>query len=69
MEPLDTFLIGNEVISTIPERENDKFIKSSVNDLVPILKVSELTLDSINLECNMPIYPALPCTDVLGDTI
>ncbi|GJW30568.1 hypothetical protein Tco_0047443 [Tanacetum coccineum] len=61
--------MGDEVISTFPERENDKFIKSSVDDLVPIPRDSELTLDSTNLECSMPIDPPLPCTDVLGDTI
>nr|GEW33338.1 hypothetical protein [Tanacetum cinerariifolium] len=42
---------------------------SSVDDLIPILKESELTLDSIDLECSMPIDLPLPCTDVLGDTI
>ncbi|GJU86532.1 hypothetical protein Tco_1294078 [Tanacetum coccineum] len=40
-EPLDTLLIGDEVISTIPARETDKFIKSSVDDLVLILKEEE----------------------------
>ncbi|GKC29525.1 hypothetical protein Tco_1036819 [Tanacetum coccineum] len=69
MEPLDTFLMEDEVISTIPEREHDEFIKSSVDDLVPIPRESELTLDSTGLECSMPIDPPLPCTDVLGDTI
>ncbi|GJZ66789.1 hypothetical protein Tco_0630029 [Tanacetum coccineum] len=69
MEPLDTFLMGDEVISTIFKRENNEFIKFSVDDLVPILRESELTLDSTNLECSMPIDPPLPCTDVLGDTI
>ncbi|GJY41570.1 hypothetical protein Tco_0428840 [Tanacetum coccineum] len=69
MEPLDTFLMGDEVISTIPKRENDEFIKSSVDDLVPIPKESELTLNSTDLECSMPIDPPLPCIDVLGDTI
>ncbi|GJS24850.1 hypothetical protein Tco_0453482, partial [Tanacetum coccineum] len=69
MEPLNTFLMGDEVISTIPERENDKFIKSSDDELVPIPKESELTLDSTDLECSMPIDPPLPCTDVLGDAI
>ncbi|GJW55123.1 hypothetical protein Tco_0099208 [Tanacetum coccineum] len=66
---LNTFLMEDEVISTIPERENDEFIKSSVDDLVPIPRESELTLDSTDLECSMPIDPPLPCTDVLGDTI
>ncbi|GJU41157.1 hypothetical protein Tco_1194114 [Tanacetum coccineum] len=69
MKPLDTFLMGDEVISTIPERENDEFIKSSVDDLVPILRESELRLDSTYLECSMPIDPPLPLTDVLGDAI
>ncbi|GJS16685.1 hypothetical protein Tco_0411157 [Tanacetum coccineum] len=40
-EPLDTLLIGDEIISTTPERENDEFIKSSVDDLVPIPKEEE----------------------------
>ncbi|GJZ18793.1 hypothetical protein Tco_0555383 [Tanacetum coccineum] len=69
MEPLDTFLMGDEVISTILERENDEFIKSSVDDLVLIPRESELTLDSTDLECSMPIDPPLPCTDVSGDTV
>ncbi|GJR62781.1 ribonuclease H-like domain-containing protein [Tanacetum coccineum] len=69
MDPLDTFLIGDEVISIILERENDEFIKSSVDDIVPILRESELTLDSTYLECSMPIELPLPCTDVLGDAI
>ncbi|GKA25077.1 hypothetical protein Tco_0711110 [Tanacetum coccineum] len=30
---------------------------------------SELTLDSTDLECSMPIDLPLPCTDVLGDAI
>ncbi|GJV66326.1 NAC domain-containing protein [Tanacetum coccineum] len=67
MEPLDTFLMRDEVISTILAREINEFIKSSVDDLVPILRESELTLDSIDLECSMPIDPPLPCTDVLRD--
>ncbi|GJV47042.1 hypothetical protein Tco_1437254 [Tanacetum coccineum] len=69
MEPLDTFLMGDEVISTIPERENNELIRSSVDDLVPILRESELTLDSTDLECSMHVDPPLPCTDVLGDAI
>nr|GEW04856.1 hypothetical protein [Tanacetum cinerariifolium] len=69
MEPLDTFLRGDKVISTIPERENGEFIKYSVDNLVPIPKESELTLDSTDLEYSMPIDLPLPCTDVLGDTI
>ncbi|GKA78325.1 hypothetical protein Tco_0784862 [Tanacetum coccineum] len=61
MEPLDTLLIGDKVISTTPARENDEFIKSSVDYLVPIPKESEVTSDS-NSECVMPT--PFPTTDV-----
>ncbi|GJU10948.1 hypothetical protein Tco_1133344 [Tanacetum coccineum] len=43
---LNTLLIGDEVISTILARETDEFIKSSVDDLVLILRESEVTSDS-----------------------
>ncbi|GJR86299.1 hypothetical protein Tco_0210310 [Tanacetum coccineum] len=70
MESLDTFLMGDEVISTIPTWEIDEFIKSSVEDLASIPMESKVTLVSIVLECSMPIdSPSLPCTDVLGDAI
>ncbi|GKC84425.1 hypothetical protein Tco_1140142, partial [Tanacetum coccineum] len=38
MEPADTLLMADEVISTTLTRENDEFIKSSVDDFVPIPK-------------------------------
>ncbi|GJW49852.1 hypothetical protein Tco_0091203 [Tanacetum coccineum] len=63
-EPLDTLLMGDEVISTTPERENDEFIKSSVDDLVPIPRESEVTSVYDDLECDMPITIPLPTTDV-----
>ncbi|GJU20766.1 hypothetical protein Tco_1154108 [Tanacetum coccineum] len=47
MEHTDTLLMGDEVISTIPARETNEFIKSSVDDLVPIPKESEETSDSV----------------------
>ncbi|GJX12114.1 hypothetical protein Tco_0201973 [Tanacetum coccineum] len=67
MEPSDTFLKGDKVISTTLERENDKFIKSSVDDLVPILRESEVTPVYDDLECSMPLdsLPS-PGLDVLG---
>ncbi|GJU60870.1 reverse transcriptase domain-containing protein [Tanacetum coccineum] len=68
-EGSNDFMKGDDVISTILERKNDEFIKSSVDDFVLIPRESELTLDSTDLECSMPIDPPLPCTDVLGDTI
>ncbi|GJW14579.1 hypothetical protein Tco_0018712 [Tanacetum coccineum] len=68
MEPLDAFLMGDEVISTLPVREIDKFIKSSVDDLVLIPRESEVTLVSVDLECIMPIdSPHFHCIVVLGD--
>ncbi|GJV15477.1 hypothetical protein Tco_1360800 [Tanacetum coccineum] len=50
MEPLDTFLMGDEVISTIPAREINEFMKFSVNDLVPIPRESEVTSNREHLD-------------------
>ncbi|GJZ53535.1 hypothetical protein Tco_0608420 [Tanacetum coccineum] len=63
MEPANTLLIGDEVISIIPVRETDEFIKSSIDDLVPIPREPEVTSDS-DLECDMPATTPLPTTDV-----
>ncbi|GJY32356.1 hypothetical protein Tco_0415851 [Tanacetum coccineum] len=38
LETEDSLIMGNEELSTIPEKESDEVIKSSVKDLVPILK-------------------------------
>ncbi|GJW89660.1 hypothetical protein Tco_0167213 [Tanacetum coccineum] len=43
MEPDDSLIMGDENLSTIPEKESDEFIKSSVEDLVPIPSESEDT--------------------------
>ncbi|GJW44078.1 hypothetical protein Tco_0072877 [Tanacetum coccineum] len=40
-EPEDSLIMGNEELSTIPEKESDEFIKSSVEDLIPIPRESE----------------------------
>ncbi|GKE91770.1 hypothetical protein Tco_1572865 [Tanacetum coccineum] len=63
MKPADTLLMGDEDISTIPAKETDEFIKSSVDDLVPIPRESEVTYDS-DLECDMPITTHFPTTNV-----
>ncbi|GJX22173.1 hypothetical protein Tco_0226618 [Tanacetum coccineum] len=60
---LDTLLMGDEVISTTPERENDEFIKSSIDDLVPISWESEVTSVCDDLECDMLVTTPLPPTD------
>ncbi|GJY77829.1 hypothetical protein Tco_0483630 [Tanacetum coccineum] len=44
---------GDENLSTIPEKESDEFIKSSVEDLVPIPSDYEDTSDS-DSECDLP---------------
>ncbi|GKA08202.1 hypothetical protein Tco_0687533 [Tanacetum coccineum] len=41
-----SLIMGNEELSTIPEKELDKFIKSSVEDLIPILRESDDTFGS-----------------------
>ncbi|GKB55370.1 hypothetical protein Tco_0906123 [Tanacetum coccineum] len=46
LEPEDSLIMGNEELSTIPEKESDEFIKSSVEDLVPIPSESEDTSGS-----------------------
>ncbi|GJY85439.1 hypothetical protein Tco_0499465, partial [Tanacetum coccineum] len=54
MEPEDSLSMGDEHLSTIPEKESDTFIKSSVEDLVPIPCKSEDTSGS-DSECNLPL--------------
>ncbi|GJR47799.1 hypothetical protein Tco_1315902 [Tanacetum coccineum] len=49
----DSPIIGDENLTTIPEKESDEFIKSSVENLVPILSESEDTSGS-DSECDLP---------------
>nr|GEV16716.1 hypothetical protein [Tanacetum cinerariifolium] len=53
MEPKDSLIMRDENLSTIPKKESDKVIKSSVEDLVPIPSESEDTSDK---ECDFPFY-------------
>ncbi|GJT92928.1 hypothetical protein Tco_1081773 [Tanacetum coccineum] len=53
MKPEDSLIMGDENLCTIPKKEPDKFIKSSVEDLVPISSESEDTSDS-DIECDLP---------------
>ncbi|GJT39466.1 hypothetical protein Tco_0939331 [Tanacetum coccineum] len=53
MEPEDSFIMGDKNLRTIPEKESDKFIKSSVEDLVPIRKESE-DMSYSDKECDLP---------------
>nr|GEY70884.1 hypothetical protein [Tanacetum cinerariifolium] len=51
-DPEDSLIIGDEDLSTILEKESDKFIKSSVEDLVSISSESENAFDSA---CDLPL--------------
>ncbi|GKA53903.1 hypothetical protein Tco_0752852, partial [Tanacetum coccineum] len=53
MEPEDSLIMGNEELSTIPKKESNKFIKSSVEDLVLIPSESEDTSGS-DSDCDLP---------------
>nr|GEW93591.1 hypothetical protein [Tanacetum cinerariifolium] len=52
-DPKDSLVMRNEELSTILEMESDEVIKSSVEDLVPILSESKDTSGS-DSECDLP---------------
>ncbi|GJZ51921.1 hypothetical protein Tco_0606436 [Tanacetum coccineum] len=52
-EPEDSLIIGDEHLDTIPKKESDELIKSSVENLVPILSESE-DFSNNESECDMP---------------
>ncbi|GJU82449.1 hypothetical protein Tco_1284814 [Tanacetum coccineum] len=52
-DPEDSLIMGNEELSTIPEKESEEVIKSSVEDLVLIPSESEDTSGS-DSKCNLP---------------
>ncbi|GKG14912.1 hypothetical protein Tco_0354512, partial [Tanacetum coccineum] len=49
LEPEDSLIMGDEHLRTIPEKESDEFIKSSVEDLVPIPSESKYISGSDNV--------------------
>nr|GEV44624.1 hypothetical protein [Tanacetum cinerariifolium] len=53
-ETNDSLIMGDEHLDTIPEKESDKFIKSSVENLVPNPSESE-DLSNIGRECDVPV--------------
>ncbi|GKB32322.1 hypothetical protein Tco_0871723 [Tanacetum coccineum] len=53
MEPEDSLIMGDEDFSTIREKESDEFIKSSVENMVPIPSESEDTSRS-DSKCDLP---------------
>ncbi|GKE59105.1 hypothetical protein Tco_1498290 [Tanacetum coccineum] len=54
LEPEDSLIIWDGHLSTIPEKELDEFIKSSVEDLVPIPSESEDTSES-DSDCDLSL--------------
>ncbi|GKB99664.1 hypothetical protein Tco_0985801 [Tanacetum coccineum] len=53
LEPEDSLIMRDEHLNTIPEKESDKVIKSSVEDLVPIPSEYEDTSKS-DSDCDLP---------------
>ncbi|GJX17782.1 hypothetical protein Tco_0218614 [Tanacetum coccineum] len=62
-ESEDSLIMGDEHLDTIPEKESDELIKSSVENLVPILSESEDFYDNES-ECDMPDDESLSDEDV-----
>ncbi|GKA59265.1 hypothetical protein Tco_0758578 [Tanacetum coccineum] len=54
IEPEDSLSMGDEHLSPIPEKESDKVIKSSIENLVPILSKSK-DLTNYESKCDMPV--------------
>ncbi|GJR46543.1 hypothetical protein Tco_1314646 [Tanacetum coccineum] len=52
-EPEDSLIMGDKHLDTIPEKELDELIKSSVENLIPIPSESEDFLDNES-ECDVP---------------
>ncbi|GKD80377.1 hypothetical protein Tco_1342998, partial [Tanacetum coccineum] len=53
-EPEDSLIMEDEHLDTIPKKESDEVIKSSVENLVPIPSESENFSDNES-ECDMPV--------------
>ncbi|GKB10755.1 hypothetical protein Tco_0844678 [Tanacetum coccineum] len=52
-EPVDSLIMGDEQLDTIPEKESDEIIKSSVKNIVPIPSGSEDFSDNES-KCDVP---------------
>ncbi|GJY99536.1 hypothetical protein Tco_0516966 [Tanacetum coccineum] len=52
-EPVDSLIMENKHLNTIPETESNKFIKSSVENLVQNPSESE-DFSNVESECDMP---------------
>ncbi|GKD42093.1 hypothetical protein Tco_1266738 [Tanacetum coccineum] len=63
LEPEDSLIMGNKELSTIPKKESEEFIKSSVENFVPIPSESEDTSRSDD-ECDLSSYDDFSSIDV-----
>nr|GFB39629.1 hypothetical protein [Tanacetum cinerariifolium] len=63
-EPDNSLSMGDEHLHTIPATESDKFIKSSVENLIPIPSKSEGIPDHM---CDVPSHDNSPPFDVSDD--
>nr|GEZ81392.1 hypothetical protein [Tanacetum cinerariifolium] len=63
-EPDNSLSMGDEHLDTISATESDEFIKSSVEDLIPILSESEGTPEHM---CDVPFHDNSPPLDILKD--
>nr|GFB42829.1 hypothetical protein [Tanacetum cinerariifolium] len=59
----DSLIMGNEELNTFPEKESDKFIKSSVEDLISIISESEDTSRSESV-CILPSFDDFSSIDI-----
>nr|GFB68024.1 hypothetical protein [Tanacetum cinerariifolium] len=59
----DSLIMGNEELNTFPEKESDKFINSSVEDLISILSESEDTSRSESV-CILPSFDDFSPIDI-----
>nr|GEU55962.1 hypothetical protein [Tanacetum cinerariifolium] len=64
VEPDNSLSMGSEHLDTIPETESDELIKSSVENLVPILSESEGIPDNM---CDVPFRDNSPSLDISKD--
>nr|GEV03489.1 hypothetical protein [Tanacetum cinerariifolium] len=65
-EPEYSLSMGDKHLSTIPEKESDEVIKSSVKNLVQIPSEYEVTSDNES-ECDLPVCEDSSTFDVLKD--
>ncbi|GJU18573.1 hypothetical protein Tco_1146539 [Tanacetum coccineum] len=63
-DPVDSLIMEDEHLDTIPAKESDEVIKSSVEDLVPILSESKGIPDKM---CDVPFRDNSPPLDISKD--